>query len=336
MKLQDYIAQDTLNLALFAKTNPLAAGPSGIIPVLDAIDAHAGELMPDECSIGKKSVAYSRNAVLRLLSSQKRGHKTILSLSRRAEPEVDYTFNFVQPGWEVEFWLRVFIPLKYLSGKESALRSMTVIDLMRALAGACHTVYGYGHPRGDFSLGEDPHEDDVSVEKRVYEAYWLNIYGPEMVERIGRTQLLTTPATSVEELANRSVLWLTRPTPQDYASSEARIAQAKALAHLQNDISYDAALERLRERSTRLAAVQREWDPDIADLLELTLNNVSQGERQQEIGRLNFYRPPRVSEWRPIADLLASDVQDEQETIALYGNIYAERLAALLRKDAPR
>ncbi len=57
--------------------------------------------------------------------------------------------------------------------------------------------------------------------------------------------------------------------------------------HLQKDVTFEEALERLRERSVTLAPAARNWDPDIADLLELTLNSVSvsYAERQKEIAR---------------------------------------------------
>jgi hypothetical protein len=42
-----------------------------------------------------------------------------------------------------------------------------------------------------------------------------------------------------------------------------------------------------------------------------------------------------VTEWRPLTDLLASDVGDEEAEISRYSDLYAEQLAALLRRDVP-
>lgn len=336
MKMTDYIRQDTLNVALFAANNPIAESPSGLAPVLAAIEEHAGELIPERCTVDRKTVAYSREAVTRLLASQKPGYKTIVNLFRRTAPEVDYSLHFVQPGWEVEFWLDLFVPFSHFAeAGQTEGRSRSVVSLMRALAGACQSVYGYAHPRGDLQLGEDPHEEDPSAEKKVYEVHWLNLYGPRMVERIGRERVLSTPAAHREELPGGAVLLLTRPTPEDYASEEARVAQARALAHLRDDVSFEEALARLRERSAILAPVARDWDPDITDLLERMLDNVSYSERQQETARLNAYRPPEVSEWRPLAQLLPPDVADPEAEVARYSELYAEQLAALLHKEVP-
>src|SRR5260370_25820903 len=73
----------------------------------------------------------------------------------------------------------------------------------------------------------------------------------------------------------------------------------------------------------------------MARFLQLTLYNVSYAERQDETALLNKYRPPPVSEWRTSSDLLPSDVDNPDETIASYGEFYAERLAALLHKEVP-
>ena len=330
----DYARADTLDVALFMRRNPLDDGIAGIEPVLDAIEAHAAGLRPDQIA-GASVVPYSREAFKRLASRRKGGGKIALDLVRSADPEVLYELSFVRDE-PVNFWLRIVVPFSYFEdAARGAERSRELLGLVRALAAACPPAYGYGHSKGDLFLGDDPHTGDPFAPEEVYEVYWLNVYGPEMVERIGRERVLSTPAAHVEELKGGGVLLLTRPTPADYASDEAREAQARALAHLRDDVTFDEALARLRQRSATLAHVERDFDPEVADLLALTLDNVSYSQRQRETERLNRYRPPEVTEWRPLADLLPSDVEDEGATLARYSDLYAEQLAALLRRDVP-
>jgi hypothetical protein len=330
----DYARADTLDAALFMPENPLAAGPEGVEPVLAAIDAHAAGLAPDRIG-GKSPADYSHAAYKRLVARLRGQSKVVLNLLRSADPEALYQMSFVERG-PIRFWLRLIAPFDYFGQAGSAgERGRELVALIRALAAAGRPAYGYAHSKGDLMLGRDPHTSDPFAPADVYEVYWLNVYGEELVERIGRGRVLSTPAAHLEELPGGGVLLLTRPTPADYASEEAREAQARALAHLRDDVSFEEALTRLRARSAMLAPVERDWDPDIADLLALTLDSVSYSERQQATARLNAYRPPEVAEWRPLAELLPANVEDPAEEVARYSDLYAEQLAALLHKDVP-
>ena len=57
----------------------------------------------------------------------------------------------------------------------------------------------------------------------------------------------STPAWRVEELPNGCVLLVTWPTAADFASDEARRAQARAHVHLRPDLDFDTVLRRLPE-----------------------------------------------------------------------------------------
>lgn len=328
----DYTRKDTLDVALFMAQNPLAQSAEGIVPLLLAIDAYANGLRPDQI-VGRTAVPYSHAAFKRFVAQQKGRSKVVVDLIRNEDPEVLYELSFVE-NEPINFWLRIVVPFSYFSVQEHAeTRSRALIELVRALAETCPAAYGYAHSKGDLALGSDPHASDPFAPKEVYEIYWLNVYGAEMVRKLGRERVLSTPASHLEELPDGSVLLLTRPTPADYASEQSRVAQASAMAHLQKNVTFEAALGTLRARSATLAPVERNWAPEIADLLELTLDSISYSLREQEAARLNQYRPPKVSEWCPRDDLLPSDVDDPDETATLYSELYAERLVALLHKE---
>jgi hypothetical protein len=148
-----------------------------------------------------------------------------------------------------------------------------------------------------------------------------------MVEQIGRARVMSTPAARVQPLPQGGVLILTTESPSNVTSESARRAQAAALAHLRDDISLEAALQRFAERDRQLAPVERSWDPDLAELFELMADEVPFSHRQGEITRFNAYRPPEVSEVR--AEALPADVAGGAAGQSPY-DVQAEQLVALL------
>ena len=145
---------------------------------------------------------------------------------------------------------------------------------------------------------------------KVHEMCWLNIFGPKLVETVGRERVLSTPAHRVEELPNGSVLLVLRPTAADFASDEARVAQARAHVHLRPDLDFDTVLRILRERSAALAPVEPRFHPDLTPLLSRLPDEVAFSERQREIAELNAFQPPEPEEWLPVA--LPPDVENPE------------------------
>jgi hypothetical protein len=169
---------------------------------------------------------------------------------------------------------------------------------------------------------------------KIYEVCWLNVFGPKLVETVGRERMLSTPAHRVEELPNGSVLLVTWPTAADFASKEARLAQARALAHLRPDLDFDAILRSLHERSARLAPVEPRFHPDLAPLLSRVVDRAASHERQRRIAELNAWQPPEPVEWRPAHSALPPDVEDMERALEHYSTL-AEHLVALLHSEVP-
>jgi hypothetical protein len=326
----DYTRADTLDIALFIDASPLESGLDGIEPILQAIEEKAGDLAPTHVA-GRTLTRYSRGAAKKKLAQQEDQQKIVLDLIRERDPEVGYELNFVKEG-NVRCWLRIIMPFGCFRAPDSDARyTATVLNLVKALAAAYPPAYGYAHSKGDLSLSSEPHRGDPFAAKKVYEAYWLNVYGAPIVAQIGRERLLQTPAASVEELSHDVFLVLTRPTPSDFNTAVAREAQARMLVHLRPDLSFDNVFQQLQSRSAHLAPSQRTWDPDITDLLERTLDSVGFAHRERRAEQLNQYRSPQVSEQKDIADLAPTDV-DVSESIESY-ELFAERLVALLHSE---
>ncbi|WP_233261306.1 hypothetical protein [Vitiosangium sp. GDMCC 1.1324] len=206
---------------------------------------------------------------------------------------------------------------------------------MRALASRLPLSFGLSHSDTDQILDTDPENPGPPIPPRVERMYWLNVYGPHLVESIGRERVLSTPAFLVEELPHGAVLVLTRPTPVDFASEEARLAQARALVHLRPDLKLEDELATLHRRSLTFTPIPIQFDPDVADILLEEMEFEGLFQQRQVVERYNTYHPPPVSEWLSASQQPGSDVPDVQAAIALYEDTYVRQLLDLLHRGVP-
>jgi len=147
---------------------------------------------------------------------------------------------------------------------------------------------------------------------------WLNVFDPKRVEA----------------LPNGAVLLVTWPTAADFASDEARVAQARAHVHLRPELDFSTVLRTLRERSATLAPLEPRLHPDVAPLLCRVVDLSSLGEHPRRIAELNAYQPPEPEEWLPADSALPSDVESPDRVREYYGHL-AEHLVALLHTNVP-
>jgi len=329
-----YIRNETIDVYFDAAKDPLVLGTDVVRQLLEAIAEKARGLCPTRVVLNRKREPFSVDAAEQLLVAAPATKRGTLFLTRE-KPDVSYDISFLGSLSPIGLSLSMVVPMAHFEGSSSLLHAAEMVELISEIARVCPPLYGFAHAKGDLGLGTDPHVSHPTAPYEVYEAHWLNVYGCDMVERIGRDRVLSTPAVALKELTDGGVIFVTSPTPADFATDSSRVAQARALTHLRPEIALDDALARLRTRSAKLAPVQRDWDPDIAELLECTLDNVAFSERQTETARLNTYRPPEVTEWLPASNALPPDVDDVEITIERYEGLYAERVAALLHKDIP-
>jgi hypothetical protein len=306
-------------------------GVAKIDGMMAALQAHAGELMPDRVKGGRsRHRKYSEAAVRSHLSGQSdRAH---LYLWQSPEPKVFYCLNF--PGRHGSF-LTLSVPIHYFADPlRGTRRSDEFVELVRALTAVCEPAYGFGHSEADFFLGTDPRRTDSFAPELVFETYWLNVLGPAMVDGIGRDRVRSAVAPVVRELRDGTVLLMTSSNPLEYASLPSRRVQARVLAQLRDGVSEADALRRGLARSEALTPVECDWDPDLTDVLNLVLKDVSYGYLHERAARLNRYRPA-VDEWLPVAEMRPADVDDVEATVDTYHGLHAELLAAHLHKKVP-
>jgi hypothetical protein len=329
--------EDYLRLSFEGAFDPEAARESELEPFFQALEEHADGWMPDVAE-GKRQRKYARAALWKALEEGRDGNSTSVGLYRTKWPALDMTLWLRLPPRQPR--LDIILKVKPLTFFAEAERCRHFVEMVRAWASRYPVPHAKAHSSDDAELAGFPdfgRDSETSFRDgfdKIYEVCWLNVFGPRLVESVGRERMLSTPAWRVEELPNGCVLLVTWPTAADFASDEARMAQARAHAHLRPDLDFSTVLRSLRERSATLAPVEPRFHPDVAPLLSRVVDRVASYERQRQIAEFNAWQPPEPEEWRPADSALPPDVEDTERAVEHYGDL-AERLVALLHTQTP-
>ncbi|WP_257448246.1 hypothetical protein [Archangium lipolyticum] len=335
--LRDLKPEDSLLLTFEGAYDPQAALESELEPFLEVLKEHASDWMPDVVS-GKRRRKYTRPSFWKALEERRSERSTGLWFYRTEWPALDMSLSLSFPPLAPE--LRILLEVKPLSFFAEAERCRKFVDMVRAWAARYPVTHAAAHSVADRGLADSPlfgRDMQTSIQDgfdKIYEVFWLNVFGPKLVETVGRERMLSTPAHRVEALPNGSILLVTWPIAADFASDEARQAQARAHVHLRPDLDFDTVLRTLRQRSATLAPVEPHFHPDVSPLLSRVVDSVAIHERQRKIAELNDWSPPEPEEWRPADAALPSDVQDPRRALEHY-SLLAEHLVALLHSKVP-
>ncbi|HYO72756.1 MAG TPA: hypothetical protein VEU33_42440, partial [Archangium sp.] len=329
--------EDSLLLEFKGAFDPQAALKRELEPFLQVLEEYGDGWMPDVVN-GKRRRKYARAAVWKALEERRDETTTGLGLYRTKWPAIDMTLSLWFPPLPLR--LGIFINVKPLSFFAEVERCRQFVEMVRAWTCRYPVTHAWAHSSDDAVLAGAPDfgRDDETLFRdgfdKIYMVCWLNVFGPKLVETVGRERMLSTPAHRVEELPNGCVLLVTWPTVADFASKEARRAQALAHAHLRPDLDFDTVLRTLHERSAMLAPVEPRFHPDLAPLLSRVVDRAASYERQRRIAELNAWRPPEPEEWSPADSALPPDVDNPERSLEHYSDL-AEHLVALLHSQVP-
>ncbi|HEX5744597.1 MAG TPA: hypothetical protein VFZ09_00055 [Archangium sp.] len=337
LEFHDSRDEDYLRLSLKGSFNPQAELKSELEPFFNALEEYADGWMPDVVS-GKRQRKYSRPSCWKGLEERRRERTSGIGLYRTKWPALDMSLSLSFPPLPPELGVTTKVkPLSFFAEAESCRK---LVEMVRAWACRYPVTHAWAHSSDDAALAGAPRfgrDQQTSIRDgfdKIYMVCWLNVFGARLVETVGRERMLSTPAHRVEELPNGSVLLVTWPTAADFASKEARLAQARAHAHLRPDLDFDTVLRTLHERSAMLAPVEPRFHPDLAPLLSRVVDGAASHERQRRIAELNAWCPPEPEEWRPADSALPADVDDLERALEQY-SLYAEHLVALLHSEVP-
>ena len=295
LEFYDSKDEDYLRLSFKGALASRVALKSELEPFFLALEEYADGWMPDVVN-GKRQRKYTRAAIWKALEERRDGDSTAVGLYRTKWPAIDSRLWLWLPPQSPE--LDIIIKVKPLSFFAEAEHCRKLVEMVRAWASRYPVPYAKAHSSDDAELAGFPDfgRDDETRRRdgfdKIYEVCWLNVFVPKLVERVGRERMLSTPAWRVEELPNGCVLLVTWPTAADFASDEARLAQARAHAHLRPDLDFSTVLRTLRERSAMLAPVGPRFHPDMASLLSRVADRTASHERQRRIAELNAWQPP--------------------------------------------
>ncbi|ATB35350.1 hypothetical protein CYFUS_000762 [Cystobacter fuscus] len=337
LKFYDVKEEDYLRLNFKGAFGSWVSLESELEPFLQSLEEYAGEWMPDVVE-GKRQRKCNRAAIWKALEEERDGDFATIGFYRTKWPALDMTLRLRFPPRIPE--LSCTIKVKPLSLFTEDERCQSFMKMVRAWASRYLVSHALAHSSDDGEVAGAPlfgREMQTSIRDgfdKIYEVSWLNVFGPKLVESVGRERMLSTPAWRVEELPNGSIFLVTRPTPADFASDEARLAQARAHVHLRPDLDFDTVLRGLRERSALLAPVEPRFPPDVEPFLSRVVERISSHVRSRKIAEFNAWRPPEPDEWRPADSALPPDVEEVERARAHYRYL-AEHLVALLHTKVP-
>jgi hypothetical protein len=337
LTLQDLNVEDSLALYWQGTFDPQVEIERALAPFFQALEEYAGEWRPDLVE-GKRRRKYTRAAVWKTLEEGRTRYRSGCGLYHSTYPFMSSSLGFgvQQVPRELRFSFHVQ-PLAFFAEEERCRR---LVELVRAWSTHYPVPHATAHSTADEQLADAPNygRDDETMYRdgfdKIYEVCWLNVFGPKLVETVGRERMLSTPAHRVEELPNGSVLLVTWPTAADFTREEARQAQARALVHLRPELDYDTVLHSLHERNAALVPVEPRSHLDVAPLLSRMLDSEAISQRQRKIAELNAYQPPQPEEWLPASAALPSDVPDTKAALEHY-SLLAEYLVAMRHTEIP-
>jgi hypothetical protein len=337
LTLLDLNREDSLALYFKGTFDPGTDLQRALEPFLQALEEHAGEWMPDIVN-GQRRRKYSRAAFWKSLEEQFAKSFSFIGLNHSTAPAMAMTINLFRNETPRQLWFHMDVqPLTFFAEEE---RCRKFVELVRAWSLHYPVSYVSAHSTADEELADAPYygRDKETARNdgfdKIYTVCWLNVFGPKLIDTVGRERMLATPAHRVEELPNGSILLVTWPTAADFTRAEARQAQARALVHLRPELDFDTVLRSLIERNAALVPVEPRFHPDVAPLLYRLLDYVSIGQRQREIAQFNAYQPPEPDEWLPANASLPSDVPDTKAALEHY-SLLAEYLVALFHTRVP-
>ncbi|WP_224363526.1 hypothetical protein [Hyalangium versicolor] len=337
LTMKDLDVEDSLDLSWDGTFDFQLDTERALTPFFEALEEYAGEWMPDVVE-GKRRRKYSRAAVWKSWAEERGKSTSSIGLYHTTSPFMSSSLwcGLVQSPRPLSVSLHVQ-PLTFFNEEERCRR---FVELVRAWSSHYPVSHAIAHSGADEHLAGSPdygRDQQTSLRDgfdKIYDVCWLNVFGPALVEKVGRERMLSTPVHRVEELPNGSILLVTWPTAADFTSEEARKAQARAHVHLRPELDYDTVLRALHERNAAFVPVEPRFPPEVAPLFARLVEEAGVARRQQQVAELNAHPPPEPEEWLPTHAALPSDVPDMKAALEHY-SLLAEYTVAMRHTEVP-
>ena len=120
----------------------------------------------------------------------------------------DVDFRFVLLPVQEEGMLVCQVNYDYIRSNEARVFYPIMLETFKDLYHACQSFYGHQDYDGGISLSRKAVIQDQSIGY----LYYINLFGPELVKKLGRDRLLSAPAWRVEELGDGGIFLV----PEDH------------------------------------------------------------------------------------------------------------------------
>ncbi|HYO66925.1 MAG TPA: hypothetical protein VEU33_12650, partial [Archangium sp.] len=197
LSVHDLQPEDLLRLEFDTVFDQQAALEGQLEPFVQALEDYSDGWMPDVVE-GKRRRKYSRAAVWKSLEEERGQRISGLGLYRTTWPALDMSLSLWFPPLPPK--LGIFIDVKPLSFFAEAERCRKFVEMVHAWACRYPVSHAWAHSTDDRALAGAPNfgRDDETLFRdgfdKIYMVCWLNVFGPKLVETVGRERMLSTPA----------------------------------------------------------------------------------------------------------------------------------------------
>ncbi|MGE3672263.1 MAG: hypothetical protein AB7K71_21510 [Polyangiaceae bacterium] len=133
------------------------------------------------------------------------------------------------------------------------------------------------------------------------EVYWWTGLASNLVQRLGREKVCSTPADRIEHFEDGSVFLRSCHSAAQSPSESTLQERANIRTRLCVDVEYASELGKLQQRAHKVRPVETEWDPAVEELILGIAHTYPVAKRLTFIRRLRRFQP-RVGEQGPLDD----------------------------------
>lgn len=207
------IEDKTVSLSFFTRLN-LKEQKIGQ-RLIELIYSYGQEFAPELFDDGKRLVPISSTNLDILMKKWTYLNNVLMRREKSFASETAISMGLMASGgfYNVVLWVEE-------SYFELQVRTENFLQISVDLYDLLHPVYGKIHQTQDsikMATIQDPKYGQtvvpVDLRKGLPNIYWANFFGPEYVNVIGRSKLLSAPCEKIKELSDGGILFLTTTSP---------------------------------------------------------------------------------------------------------------------------
>lgn len=221
------------------------------------------------------------------------------------------------------------------SVSEDWLRICRDWDTLFGIAHAYVHSYAELDAAGEIEREIERYRGSEPVPRELPEVYWWTGLAPDLVARLGREHVVSTPVDRIELFENGPIFLRSCPRPE-WILAESTIAErANIRTRLCVDVEYASELGKLQQRAHKVRPVETEWEPAVEELILGIAHTYPVAKRLTFIRRLSRFQP-RVGEQGPLDDADWRRSESPGHDVRLYRATAEQFVTRHLRENGRR